>query len=635
MTKEIYTVITFSPVQGFIEKSRKLRDLYGSSYLLSYLSWVICNSAEQHGCKVISPALPNITQGMPNRIIIEGDFPGEKAQTALLTAWKCVTETCREWIEDNVRNDNIKSKDDYKSWKRTWGLWSKYAWEFFWVQGESGQSITEVREKSNEKKRWRDWTGINWQGESSTLSGADAIAYPIPYSKFSQISDPRQYNYQQKKQDIRDFYKALSEKLGESFIKSVGLTVPDGEMRERSQEYGKSFINPDEELSIPELIKRLITHNVIGEKLTQLLKEVFADDNELILKKLVEQINQLSDDLNPTRFTDLSRQDKDKSIEEKTQQETQKEKTQKEKFWTGWFQGDGDRAGQYLMKFANKPEEAEGINKFSQEMREWGENFKKLPGNQILTHPLTNNLTPSSLTIGNQEIRNWRVIYAGGDDFLGVFYKRKDAIDCVDFFSKFKSQVWNHPPKKSITVSVGFVWAFPDIPQRDVLQHCREAEKSAKTNGRDRIAFRILFNNGNYLEWVCPWWLLESGLLSSYRDRNKSENKTTENWTHIYNDVAVLESRHAFDDDGHDNGLDIALGLLEIYFPKYVDVVKDVNNQLHKSGADLTKIKSGILGEEHNYYQEKSETIDQIEVNKALTKWIINLAKVGFHLCQQ
>ncbi|BAZ08050.1 hypothetical protein NIES3974_47190 [Calothrix sp. NIES-3974] len=35
-----------------------------------------------------------------------------------------------------------------------------------------------------------------------------------------------------------------------------------------------------------------------------------------------------------------------------------------------------------------------------------------------------------------------------------------------------------------------------------------KAEKSAKSNGRDRIAFRVLFNNGNYLEWVCPWWLL-------------------------------------------------------------------------------------------------------------------------------
>ena len=250
-------------------------------------------------------------------------------------------------------------------------------------------------------------------------------------------------------------------------------------------------------------------------------------------------------------------------------------------------------------------------------MREWGDYFKKLPE--------------------SSNIPNWRVVYAGGDDFLGVFYNRENAVDCVDFFSTFKKKIWNEAKvdsteQKKITVSVGFVWAFPGIPQRDILQHCREAEKSAKNNGRDRIAFRILFNNGNHLEWVCPWWLLEDGLLSKYRDREGKQN-----WTHIYNDVAVLESRHAFDDDG----LDVALGLLEIYFPHHLDKIKNKNKnknknkQLHREDEDLTKIDAGILEEEHKYYKENSEEIDQTKVNKALTNWIINLGKVGFHLCRK
>jgi CRISPR-associated protein Cmr2 len=589
MTNKIYTVITFAPVQGFIEKSRKLRDLYGSSYLLSYLAWVICNAAEKHDCKVVSPALPNITQGMPNQIIIDGDFPEKEAESALNKAWKCVVETCREWIEENVTSFDVLENEkvirtvtfDYTPWKRTWGLWKNYAWEFFWVQGNPGESITKVREKLNEKKRGRNWTGINWQGESSTLSGADAIAYP----KLGQISDPRKYDYQQEKQDVRDFYVALSEKLGESFIKSVKLPVPHDKMREKSKEYGKSFIDPDEELSVPELIKRLITHNTISQRLTERLKNVFGN-NGLILKDFAQQINQLSEDLNPIKFTDLSRF-----------QET---------YWTGWFQGDGDKASDYLKSFKGKPEEAKETQKFSTKMREWGDVFKKLPE--------------------NHEFKNWRVIYAGGDDFLGVFFRRQNADDCVKFFSKFKSSIWNEPNKKEITVSVGFVWAGASIPQRDVLQHCREAEKSAKNNGRDRIAFRILFNNGNHLEWVCPWWLLEAGLLSSYRDREGKQN-----WTHIYTDVAVLESRHAFDDDG----LDVALGLMEIYFPKHLDIIKDKSKQLHPEKADLIKIDAGILGEDKSYFLENSQKIDQTKVNKALTNWIINLAKVGFHLCQQ
>ncbi|WP_017315174.1 Cas10/Cmr2 second palm domain-containing protein [Mastigocladopsis repens] len=572
-TNKTYTVITFAPVQGFIEKSRKLRDLYGSSYLLSYLSWIICSAAEKHGCKVVSPALPNITQGMPNQIIIEGDFPEENAKLALLTAWKCVTESCRDWVEENV-----KGEWEYRSWKRSWGLWTKYAWEFFWVQGQANQSISDVREKLNEKKRWRDWTGINWQGESSTLSGADAIAYP----KLGQISDPRQYDYQQEKQDVRRFYEALSEKLGESFI------------------------DPKEELSIPELIKRIITYESISNKLIERFRLTFGQDGANI-EPLIEDTKQISKDLHPSSFKDLNRHKQKNGTDSQTQQS---------RGFQGWFQGDGDKAGEYLKKFPEKTHD------FSEEMRNWGKWFK------------------------NKPFKLGRVIYAGGDDFLGVFYDKDDSGEklepryCVDWFRDFKPKIWHEnkakEEQKKITVSVGFVWASPDIPQRDVLQHCREAEKSAKNNGRDRIAFRILFNNGNHLEWVCPWWLLEAGLLSSYRDREHNQEKP--NWTHIYNDVAVLESRHAFDDDS----TDVAMGLLEIYFSKEIanlikrqSLCKWNSNWLHDDDADLTLMRAGILGQRKNYTKENTDEIDNIKVNKALNNWIINLAKVGFHLCQQ
>lgn len=557
MTNQVYTAITFAPVQGFIEKSRKLRDLYGSSYLLSYLSWVICNDAKSKHCEVISPASPNVTQGMPNQIIIKGDYKKKDAEAAFNTAWKCITHTCREWIEKE-----IKDGWEYKFWKRDWGSWTKYAWEFFWVQSDAvaddlGKGINNVRQRLNEEKRSRAWTGINWQGESSTLSGADGIAYP--YQSDRQIEkayEPKKYNYQIEKTTVDKFYEQLSQKLGESFIDS------------------------NEQLSIPELIKRLITHEVITEKLKQCLEDNFSN-----VTQLIEQLTKLSKDLNPRSFKYLSRQDE-------------------EKYWTCWFQGDGDKAGDYLQKYPERTYE------FSKMMREWGEKFQ----NQ--------NKSPFC-----------RVIYAGGDDFLGVFYDVKSERElksnyCVSQFSKFKSEIWNESGKepKPITASVGFVWAAPGIPQRDVLQHCREAEKSAKNNGRDRIAFRVLFNNGNHLEWVCPWWLLEAGLLSSYGDREGKQN-----WTHIYNDVAVLESRHALNKES----TKIALGLLEIYFPTQMSIIQQQDNRWNIYDADKKLIKTGILGDRQNYYTDDTTEIDITKVNKALNDWIINLAKVGFHLCQQ
>ncbi len=616
MTDKTYTALTFSPVQGFIEKSRKLRDLYGSSFLLSVLGWAICYEALSKGCKVVSPALPNVAQGMPNQIVIQGELSKEDAQEALNKAWKCVMDACREWIEEHIREGW-----EYNSWKRIWGLWSNHAWEFFWVQGEPGESISDVRGLLNEEKHSRGWTAINWQGESSTLSGTDAIAYP----ELGKIRDPRQYSYGEQKAAVNKFYNQLSEQIGESFI------------------------DPNEELSIPELVKRLITYEAIANKLAAKLKKSFPPVENI--DDIEEQIKQLARDLKPKTFKDLSRIDDE----------------EENKQWTGWFQGDGDKAGDYLRKLAdnalkknNPGEEAEQITQFSIRMREWGDNFKKQPFNQVF-----DNNSPAMC----------RVIYAGGDDFLGVFYQnnkkgseqeeskqetkrsRKFKADyCVKHFSKFKSKVWdvlppNQDNKESeltttpITVSVGFVWASPSVPQRDVLQNCREAEKSAKRNGRDRIAFRILFSNGNYLEWVCPWWLLEKkkeeeeeekalDLLSKYKDRDGGAN-----WTHIYQDIAILESRHAFNSDS----TDVSFGLLDIYFGKDVvnifrkeanwwnsdETLKDTVNEQNK-----TRLKGGILGDKQYYNHENSNEKDNIKVNNALNNWVINLAKVGFHLCQ-
>jgi CRISPR-associated protein Cmr2 len=169
--KTIYTAITFAPVQGFIEKSRKLRDLYGSSFLLSYLARIICQSAENEGCKVISPAQIDVTQGTPNQIIIRGNLPEKEAKKAFARGWATITHLCQTYIEE--------IPDFTYHWQRAWNAWTNYTWEFFWSQydGDALNAVTQVRKQLNEIKRERNWIGVNWQGESSTLSGVDGIAW--------------------------------------------------------------------------------------------------------------------------------------------------------------------------------------------------------------------------------------------------------------------------------------------------------------------------------------------------------------------------------------------------------------------------------------------------------------------------
>ncbi|NJK64955.1 MAG: CRISPR-associated protein Cas10 [Synechococcaceae cyanobacterium SM2_3_1] len=486
-----YTALTFAPVQGFIERSRKLRDLYGSSFILSYLACSLCDDARDSGCEVISPALINVTQGTPNQIILGGSYDYSRSRKTLLSSWKKILITCRSWIEQAIPASYC--------WNRDWELWGSHAWEFFWGQGKD---IASARQAVNAQKRCRDWTGVNWSGESSTLSGADSIAWPGLGRKLSQ----QQRDLTAEKEEITAFFTALHHKVG-------------------------ALIDPSEQLSIPELTKRLIHFEPIERDLG-----LTAVDR-------------------PAKFQEINRFEENQ--------------------WTGWFQGDGDQIGEYLQRLKiDTDAESAALNHFSTAMRQWGYN---------LSHFLPK-------TDGHSD---GLIIYAGGDDFLGVLYRVNttnplSAEDCLNWWYHFPEQVWQQHGHE-ITVSVGFVWAGPAVPQRDILQHCHEAEQAAKTWGRNRLALRILFNSGTYLQWVCPWQFL--GILKDYRDRDGGHN-----WNHFYEDVNVLQNRHAFPDHF------VALELIDIYFPNWKPL--------------LAQHQAMIL-----------------KPQVTLSQWVIDLAQVGFHLC--
>jgi len=580
MTDLVFTAITFSPVTEFIEKTRKLRDLYGSSFILSYLAESVCREAQQHlgADAVVSPALLNVTMGTPDQIVITGNFPEEAAKKAFLTAWGTIMDACREWICHSCRDWIDTSYEQWVAngewqgkasrtlpWNRDWQQWKNYAWELFWVQGST---IPDVLEALANQERNRNWVGINWAGESSTLSGADAIAWPglglnIP---------AKQWRMAEADVQIRGFLQVLNLKIGEAILDDDLSNYPKNKVPHRlstlatrynidqisypdhqslrdklAESLGEAIITNREQLSIPELTKRLFTLTAVAQT---------VPDSEQLLKEL------------PDSFKDVNLWTTDQPM--------------------GWFRGDGDQAGQYIRSITQAEDAAEQLNHFSHQMREWGQSLKQ-----------------------NFDQRLGRIIFAGGDDFLGLFYPAKQPTDALDWLCKFKPEVWHKgrdgkPDPKPITPSIGFVWAAPQVPQRDVLQHCDLAERNAKDGGRDRVALRVLFNSGNFLEWVCPWHFLP--VLQDYRDLTGGQN-----WTHLYNDVAVLEARHAFAGDQ----IDVALALFEIYFGQ--PNRDTLENHLWDKGK-----RTGILGNR----KEDCQNIPQ-----ALNHWIINLAKVGFHLC--
>jgi CRISPR-associated protein Cmr2 len=275
-------------------------------------------------------------------------------------------------------------------------------------------------------------------------------------------------------------------------------------------------------------------------------------------------------------------------------------------YWTGWFMGDGDRVGKKLKDIAIGHGDT-GLKKFSQRMRDWGQTFQN-----------NSNQFPDG---------KGRVIYAGGDDFLGVLYsdrptqgepqppkiKPREALDwLIKLPAQWKDLHDGLDQEFGIkqTYSVGFVWAGHQVPQRDILQHCREAEKRAKSLGRDRVTIRVVFNSGQYVQWTCPWDYLD--ILTKYcdRDRDRETNPNQEqNWTHVYRDWAQLKARHAIPtrkvkQNCTDAGL--AIALLNLYFSEIGEEIQQKGDWTHVAGDN-----------------------DDL----AIAEWIDGLIQVGWQLC--
>ncbi len=601
MSNLVFTTITFSPVTEFIEKTRKLRDLYGSSFILSYLAEAVCRAAKDHlgDNAVVSPASLNITMGTPDQIVIQGDFPEEAVKAAFLNAWGTILDACRNWVCDNCHDwiktahqqwvaDGEWTANRELPWDRDWQQWKNYAWEIFWAQGASiPDALKTLTQK--EAQQERNWVGVNWVGESSSLSGADGIGWPGLGRRISPKQQTRQKRKKTKEQVCSFFYE-LNLKIGEAILKDdlrafgqnpsarlqklatryeLDATQSEADLRrELAVKLGEAIVTNREQLSILELTKRLFTLETVA--------------------KTVPHSEQLQKEL-PDSFKEVNIWKTDRPM--------------------GWFRGDGDRAGDYLSQITQGPNATTQLLGFSTQMRQWGKSFKD----------------------DFEQAGLGRVIFAGGDDFLGVFYPDAKPTTAMDWLGNFKQRVWDkrHDGQSApmpITASIGFVWASHQVPQRDVLQHCELVERIAKDGGRDRLAMRVLFSGGNYLDWVCPWDLLAKGLLEDYRDRSGKTGQGA-SWTHFYNDVAALESRHAFDG----NQIDVAIALFNLYFPNFAAEIQTADRWWNQDENLGQRAFSGILGDRKNY--ETGSALDMAKVHRALNNWIRNLAKVGFHLC--
>lgn len=170
--------MSVGPVQGFVAQSRRTRDLWGSSYLLSFLSAHAMHGAQQAGGRIVRPVVdsdplflwvagsregdaPRIGS-VPNHFVIEleGD-PSSIAHAsveALEAAWQRVCEAVwRRFVEH--------ARDAGESTREIWARQVNDFWEVTWTAGESTVSAGLL----GRRKHWRTHRLPDEPGDKCTV----------------------------------------------------------------------------------------------------------------------------------------------------------------------------------------------------------------------------------------------------------------------------------------------------------------------------------------------------------------------------------------------------------------------------------------------------------------------------------
>ena len=482
----IYTAVTFAPVQGFILASRKLRDLYASSLLISHLARAQAEDAEGRGHVVISPADFHTSRGVPNVLVIRGDYSRSDASAALLGGWQRILGACKAWIEDYFEQLHSTTTFD---WESSWQACARHSWELFHGQGSS---IQEARTALAIYKQQRDWAIPNWTGESSTLSSAEAVVRPAMGARV----DPRSLRPGDVQEEARSFLRQLRQ----------------------SPDLGVAFAGDNEEISLTELVKRLISYPAVARIALATGRGQTLTDEQV--KALLPERFQ--------RLTTMARAEEAAALKEQPESIV-------------WFMADGDGIGEHLESLAQQQGEIDkdqaeekALQSFSAAMRTWAASLYQLVPGRIPGQAM--------------------VVYAGGDDLFGALHESEPGkqdlttTQLIDWLLAFP-ELWKRCGQEGLTSSMGLVWADAKVPQREALQHAREAEASAKARGKDRFALRLLYANGNHLEWTCPWaWF--GTILNAYTDREgrtlaAARDGRWPSWRHLAEDLQWLQSRQA------------------------------------------------------------------------------------------
>ena len=180
MAEVIHLSFSIGPVQGFVAQARRTRDLWGGSWLLSYLAEGALVAAEMVGGEAIIPHRPQprvvistktAVGGIPNRFEVR--FDEIDAQEQAERAGKACEEAFRQaWLKvaDAVWEKFVAPVASYGSDTRV--IWDRQVgsfWELSWVVGEPDDDSSTIGRLAAMRKNFRQVAVADEAGTKCSL----------------------------------------------------------------------------------------------------------------------------------------------------------------------------------------------------------------------------------------------------------------------------------------------------------------------------------------------------------------------------------------------------------------------------------------------------------------------------------
>lgn len=509
-------IFTFSPVQGFIEKSRKLRDLFSSSYLLSYLTEKLIEYIESKGFgEVIFPQKSslehNTLANYPNRLVLKVENNSENLCEELRKKFEDVWEDiafevslklelcgrAKMQFDKHVMDYfntfcHIQVFVDKDQWQKALEVsveppkdTDNYAFTYDLAERYLGAKKTMRPYKGLvDDEFWTDEKGKEKRPDGCTLCG-ERPALALNWKTFRDgWNEPLRY-YLEDSEKLCGV--CFTKRFAPLVLKDRGIQVPtfksvkDYAWAGFKEKIREGIINlPPEALEIIASIKG--SENYYSERL-----------------KVEAEL------LDPEELQRLYRETKEKGYKELY--EILKELYRNIKLPTNsyfaLFMADGDRIGNWLGLISEQREKplTEDFHKeFSKRLSEYARKMYEEA----------------------KSYEDWlSLIYGGGDDLLVVSHPSK----VLSFAKKARYNFERFIGEKA-SISAGIVVGHEKENLRFLLEQVRDAEKEAKSEGRDRLCIRVITRNSLPVSLVLRWHEVESleKLIQYFKEETISSN---------------------------------------------------------------------------------------------------------------